>query len=240
MSLQERKGSQVTMFVISGHDISTLTEQNGRLVLPDEKLREQFKRSSGGLVDIVPEDYDAFVIVGLRHGFRLVTRMMLKYSTVEICGKRKGVTLLSSPCMDACIDNQIKDTIALKIRALIKTASNKPVMLIPTPCQIETALNEKDFDLIPLRESGELGRIYDRFVARTRAVGEQLGFTFLTQDSRTMIAGGGYTLDEYGRGGIKYGRNDAKARSAPDDLQHMNADFGRITLENMLMAAEKL
>lgn len=236
----QRDDTNITMFVVSGTDIGALVERNGRLALPDENLTEQFKRSSGGLTEIVPQDYDVFVMVGLQHGFRLLGGLMRRFGTLALSKGRNDVQILSSSCLDVCIDGLLQKTIAVKISALLASVTNKPRILMPTPCRTERELEERESALLPLRNSGELGGFYERYISRSHALGKKHAFSVLDQNPRTMIQGGGYTLNKYARGGVKYGRSEIRAKAAPDDTTHMNADYGRIALIDLVGATKRI
>jgi hypothetical protein len=233
MSAEYQDIVDVRFFVLGGYELGKLARDGSRLVVAEQALREQLKNASGGFDEILPEDYDVFAIVSLTFGYRNLTELFSAYSTLDISRGRDGVNYLSNSCMNDCVDEILENSIGVRIRKLIGSVTEKPVIHFPAPCQSETALLEKERQFLPLKATGELARFYSKFVERSSAQALKHGSTIVYQDDATMIAGGGYTLEQYSSGAV----NSSMQLVGPSDTSHMNADFGRLALNRIFSAA---
>lgn len=61
----------LTFFAMGSTGINGLAVQNGKLIATTSKLRSAIEFTSGGLTEVIPESYDAFLVYGLSAIIRL-------------------------------------------------------------------------------------------------------------------------------------------------------------------------
>jgi len=225
----ERAGSDLTFFASLAAHLEGLTVVNGQLCSADDQGREALERFSDGRNAIDPKEYDAFVVVGSKLDFRLLTAGCERFGTLDRQSMHKTTYLISEACLsDLVCDIYGRSHLALRLAITLRELSGKPVILTPTPCLTPDFLLKKE-------SYGKTDRkayftwLYSIFLGRLQSLTQDAGLLFLPQDPLTL-AGPGFTKRRY----AIHGQRMKERTSTRTDDKHMNSEFGRIMLGNAL------
>ncbi len=192
-------------------------EYRQALVSSDDRTRQYFEMTSGGL-DYIPVDaFDAFFIYGL---FFTLPRLKRFATQTE-----KKIAL----------DTMFKGSIAHQIARKLATASSTSIIMSPEPWR--TARLGKTFHKRVLRlvESWSLAQP-DTIYAAIEARGLPDGVSYLWQDAATLTRRLG-TRPEFGVGSRRLTIDDKLNEHLKKDRRHMNGQFGAMVLRHV---AERL
>ncbi|MBC7738902.1 MAG: hypothetical protein H7245_17185 [Candidatus Saccharibacteria bacterium] len=180
---------------------------NGKLVSIDPKLTENIRLTSGGLHEIDPNQYDAFLLYGL---------------VLRVPRLRRGI---SKAVMQETVKDVVEMGLTKKVAKRLRSITNTTVWIGANPMKL--ALDGET-------EPGTF-YTYDRVVAELQKNFVDLNARFLLQPSETM-ASDLRTPRQFGEGAVRMrqmrgGANESEsAQYSDDDEKHTNGEFGRLWL----------
>lgn len=202
---QDRERLTCTFFGSPGGGMQELQRDGSRLRPASSKLKRDMKFTSGGKDIIRLDDYDAFLLVGLRFFSPVFDRR------------------LSAAVSEAALRESFGGTLARRIAADIRGASSAPIFIGSTPRPLKAGV------------AAENDRCYmtaaEVSAALTRTFHSE-GFRFVPQPAETMRSPWS-TKAEFGTDAPRLDHTKAKvdAKFDRDDTGHMNTAYGRIYLE---------
>lgn len=196
---------EMTFFAQRANGMAALKVRGKHLVPSTDALASAIKFTSGGLNHIVPADYDAFLIYGLR-------------AKPNFDG---GEHFFSRQAKQQAIADLTLDKLSLKILKMVRQLSAAPIYVGHDPLNAASS-TRPDASLTP----------YQSGIARlNELVYGPLGAEMLMQPSSTIVNGknteASYSKDSQ-RLAIGCGNNDATHPEGED--KHMNVAFGEIWL----------
>lgn len=228
----------LTFFGASGRGLAEANISGRTLVPHKEKLLKFIKQTSGGRNSVEIDKYTHFVIVGLEFSFSCVCSLFINFGLQRHLPIRPRIRLISSACLDQCLDDSLRKASALLLHKKLKSLTDHPIFIVPNPCVAEDAVKPgwsgfgvSYADFAPVVEMGYMQDIYSIFERRAEKIASENELNLLMQDPHSM-AFPGFTKSEYSRGGIGF----VKASSSPRDVKHMNKAYGKLCLEQMLRA----
>ena len=222
-------GYNITFFMVGGYELGNLEIANGKLIAGNQKLKQQMQQSSGGLAEIVPDEFDHIVIISLTFGYRNLTPLFKQCCSLST-GHRNDCQLISDQLFKQATSDILHASLAIKIARQLREITTTPLTLAPAPCQSEDALQEKDIELATLLDKVHiLENYYHLFYEQALFVSKSVNSDVLLQPDDTL-AWPGYTKRELARNGI----NSSLTKVANTDVSHMNQQFGEIMIRQLL------
>lgn len=120
-----------TYFAAPRRTVASLEPREGVLVSPDARVRGRFRRTSGGAEAIVPERFDAFVVVGLTGPVRVLHECSAHRTLGDAVDRR--APLISEACFRDVIRGHVAAGAAGAVLAALRAATSRPVVLVPAP-----------------------------------------------------------------------------------------------------------
>ena len=209
----------------------------------DGVIRPTSERSMSFLAQGLPdgdmriEDYDIFVLAGLNVSAGQTGRVYRSWRMAKHA-PAGSVALISRPALRAAVEGLLRKTIAHRVAMQLRAWTAKPIVIVPQPNPIERLLTvertterlQETYERWSLYADSDMAlELYDVFVeAAERAFGE-IPATFREQPPSTR--NGFFTRDDYQmKLRTTYDRS-LQTPNAVEDVTHMNADFGRLTME---------
>lgn len=196
----------------------------------DDDLRKKIEWLSGGISEIVVDDYDAFWFVGNEFGVHTVLAPYLAYWAEAHTPDPKR-----TPVSDALFlelgEAALRGTLAMDLFRRLRQTTDAPVSFVcqpePSAAALESRegrtqafrLAERQGDRVALAE--QAARVFASIEARERV-------TVLRQPDETR-AGPLLTQAHWGRGSVRLQRG-LSTEHGDHDLMHMNGDYGAIML----------
>jgi hypothetical protein len=186
---------------------------------------------AGSPVDVAVSDFDRFVIVGLELSLGVCASVYGRFLPYDRYPARRfdinAPQLISKSCMDAAITGLIERTGAIRVARQLRTATDRPIYIVPQPNPIEelksvvpqTPRQKRAVaKWTPLFPEAIATEMYDVFLGLARRVAAPHRITVLGQPAETLSAG--FTRAIY-------------KREKQDDVRHTNAAFGRDILRSL-------
>ncbi|MEP5152251.1 hypothetical protein, partial [Planktotalea sp.] len=202
-----------SIFAVARHGIRDLKLSADRSALEprSQQIREKLSFVSGGLESIVLSSYDAFLLHGL---FLIPPRIDRRHS---------------SALRQISVKEMLTECDAQKLARLIASGSKAPILISPEPL-----LADIGNDIVRKNSNAPTQPVqYEEVCATIEDEFGQPGVHWLWQDPST-IGDQFNTIREYSVGSVALkGLKNAK-QHASIDVRHMNDDYGRIVLENVV------
>lgn len=178
-----------------------------RLVPSNDNLARALAHTSGGISEVVPDDYDAFLVYGL--GFRL-----------PLVGRHLSSAVSRQVCRDAATQS-----LNYRICTMLRMATDKPIHVGHDPQEAEGRRNP--------RLSGDLP--YEAVFELMRSELGREGLRLVAQP-RQSFADSWFTIKGFSVGSTRLDIGDAVSNElhGETDNKHMNADFGRIWVDHFV------
>jgi hypothetical protein len=177
-----------------------------------------------------PAKYDASIIVGCDFGPTNVFRTYRRLSFYGLAGK--GRQIVSRENFLRAVKNSVQQSAAGILMSLIKTTTDSPIYIVPTPMPSEAGYLDTEHRLMePWRaasengDENELKRVYDEICEEQR----RLGVVIIQQPAETLVAPL-RTNSKYSQGSLRL-KPTADILHPEDDYFHMNADYGALVWE---------
>lgn len=232
-------GYTIRFYGAPGPNMRRVVISDGKISAGDSELAAMVQQVSGGADTVHVEEFDAFCLVGLELGFRLLSEILLHHLPIAAFEQAHTTQdLISERCLLQCIDDSIEGSLMARIVASLRAQTSKPIVVCSSPHFAEAALKLEDTrHLAPLQKAGLLAPFVSLFDARTEHCLSQLGAAFMVQPADTLVKGC-FSADHYRRGATKL-LNSAKEHGK-DDARHMNQLFGSRLLEELFVTVERL
>ena len=207
----------ITYVFAPGFDLNALMVKDGNVV--PGALRARVKFAAGvNSASVRLDDYDAFVIVGLRFYVGACTTIYRDFRLWEHAAPKSA--LLSDAAFRHAVAGALGDTEALTIARRIREHTHKPILIVPQPSPLETIM-VRDLSTPRARRGNALWgplfdpacaeRLYSVYVSAAASACRDCDVTFLPQPAETLS--GAFTKREFQRDKI-------------DDIRHMNSAYG--------------
>ena len=196
----------VTFFGSRQMGLNGLCVQDGRLVPDSERLQKDIAFTSGGLTAVDPTDYDVFMI----------------YALSFLPPQLPSDGAFSAGFIEACCNECFETSLAYKLGKRLRSISDKRIIIA------HTSLNAGHAEI---RALGDYSTIEP---CLRKAVAER-GFEFVAQPPVT-ISERQFTKLEYSVGSRRLDIGDAVSNHLHprSDLEHMNGDYGRLLMSEVL------
>ncbi len=126
-------GWKLTFFGGHAELMQSIRVQDGALVPASTELRRKFARFSRGPDTIVLDDYDRFVIVGLRLGMRAMFDLYRGFVSDSMASRPERKYLLSDDCFLRAAEPGTAECEAMRLARLIRGATDRPVHVVTKP-----------------------------------------------------------------------------------------------------------
>jgi len=190
---------------------------------------------TAGHKEIALDHYDAFVLVALQFAPTRVSQVARQFSYVDAClDPRKR--LVSRACFEQAISDGLQSSIAISLSKTIRSASGRPVFLLPQP-HVSAAWRETPAFRGGFHESPDgcwplLASVWKDCASR---IAREAGAVVLFQPQET-IEDSFFTRDIYSRDSVMLAEGYSR-RHPDDDFVHMNAAYGELLVEALIAAA---
>jgi len=198
---------------------------DGKLRPSTDELKQSLLWTSQGLDEIVIDQYDAFVLVGLGLSFTTLARM---YGQLRVPCQSKELPyrrLISQQVFDLALEGQVRNSLSLVIARLLRHATEAPILIIPDPMPAERAQSSKEATLWRhLAVSRDGTTLRQCFYNQSEACALQVRADILFQPERTM-AGVIFSRDELCKGATRL-REDEASHFDDNEFGHLGPQYG--------------
>jgi hypothetical protein len=217
------------------------------IVRPGPRFHLSFAEHKGP--DLVLNDYDAFLIIGLRFNFQHATKIYTKHRLWQHATEDHYI--ISDKALESSIKDQLSHTIAVDLARSLRQHIDKPIFFIPQPNPNE-ALKSMPLTTDQLKELYERWQVffqddvgidvYRAFVRAAEAIADDLSAKFIPQPADTMNPV--FTDNSYRVDFKPKFEADPRGAVAPreGDIFHANTVFGHRVMkqvEPLLTAASR-
>lgn len=221
------RGVATKLFMAPTPLLGFLGLEDGAIVARSPELESRLEKSSGETkIDI--DRYDAFVLAGLRFSVNILG-LCARTGTVEHRGSGDVQQLVSRAVFAKTIAASIERAEAVRVADMIRKRSQAPILLCPTPCRPEHALDDPEYKSVRrLHDVAYLESVVEEFFRAAERVAADRKCEVVWQPPET-IAMPGFTKFEYSRSATEPDRP-----SIANDRWHANTEFGRLYLATIL------
>ncbi|HTT98313.1 MAG TPA: hypothetical protein VMF58_09705 [Rhizomicrobium sp.] len=221
----------LSFFAVQKYMFRHIGLKDRALVPTQDDVAAELQFRSDGLDRVDIERYDAIAMVGSGFGVDMSYFRSLG-GTPDYLGFTHVDPLVSEACFDAVLDNAFEDSPAITLIDLIRSVSEIPIVMFPTPYLservLESEVGKRDFHLADRTALA-------RCVARARAAGERIAAkrncTVIWQDDAT-VGVPGFTSSTFNRGSVLFNVPDGNPMRYDD--RHGNEEFGRLAMNQVL------
>lgn len=217
------------MFASPGATLSKTFVRDGHLCSADEEVRASLLRT-GGRENVPLHEYDIFVVVGCDMRIDKLWEVFATHNFVESDGQ-----LISKGHLSAYLGDRFARCCATQLTRRIRSAVDVPIYVMPNPypdSRILARPRAKGF--ADVRRAGALPELKEMFeTACTGAVVSKAHMLF--QDVST-IKEDVFTQKKFSTGAPRL--LPGNVAHAPQELFHMNADYGVAMLEKLLATVD--
>lgn len=217
--------------------LDKLVYRDGVLEPDDRKLARKLRKVSGTSEPIEIGDYDGFFLVGLGVDID-IPNWAGGVGTYEDVKWGETRELVSDSLFRAIIRYKLSGSLGLRFARDIRRASKAPMLLATVPFTSELVLDtsKRAQKSALLREPGYLAPFVERCRGAVDEMMAEQDCEVVWQDEST-IGLPGFTRKEFGiNAAVFSGRDDPEHV----DVQHMNAEFGALTLNKALARLDAL
>jgi hypothetical protein len=222
------KNVQLDFFASPGASLAEIEIIDGRVVTESAKVLRSFQKT-GGADSFKLADYDAFVLVGLRSGFKWAVRNFRKLRPTMIA--EEGDQVISNALFGEMLRMFFAETPQSRVLEIIRTHVKVPIFCLPDPLISRDVVDSEDgafYKRIIGHNAGEVfGAIYRREYDRCFASRAKVLF----QPEETIVDGF-FSEPRFSAGSVRLASMTREHDESDHD--HMNADFGRLIVNAML------
>ncbi len=124
-------GIELIFFGAPAGKIGTLTLCDGVLSTQDESTKRYISQSSGGITEIVLNEYQGFILVGLEFDFLTIVDVYARHRLYKDLTPKHQ--LISKAAFDETILGKFRESIAMRIAKFLKSSSSEKILLMPAP-----------------------------------------------------------------------------------------------------------
>lgn len=214
-----------TFFGAPRDGIKHVALREGLLLPLRADVRAHFQRLSGGLSEINPAHYDAFLLVGLGASLKRVLRLYRTHRWAGV-GTGAGQVLVSRAFAAAFLAEGYSATRLALMAGLLGQVADKPIHAAPEPhwaaIQPTGAERKPDFGWARAAAAGEGPALAGMFAEALRAALDPK-VSMILQPAATLEAGI-VTRAAFNKGASRLISGDGE----DSDAAHMNADYGAL------------
>jgi hypothetical protein len=227
---------QVTWFGAMWDGIAQLRRVGGALRADHvPKVEATLAWTSGGLRQVVFEDYDAFLLVGLGLSFTSLARLYGANRTLSQSKALPFKRLLSEAAFEAASKGLVHGSPSLTLACVIREATMKPLLLVPDPRPSEAAANGPEAALWRhLASYANGGNLLARFAAQAQNAAKSVNAVFVPQPPETC-ANPPFTHDRLRRGAVRM-KPSGDTLFEETDVGHMGPEYGVSVINSVVVA----
>lgn len=227
---------QATWFGAMWDGIAQLRRVGGALRADHvPKVEATLAWTSGGLRQVVFEDYDAFLLVGLGLSFTSLARL---YGTNRTLSQSKALPfkrLLSEAAFEAASKGLVQGSQSLALAGVIREATPKPLLLVPDPLPSEAAAKGPEAALWRhLASDADGASLLARFAAQAQNAARSVNAVFIPQPPETR-ASPPFTHDRLRRGAVRM-KPSGDTLFEETDIGHMGPEYGAAVISSAVAA----
>lgn len=229
-----RTADEVVFFGALIRHFSDLSAEPDRGVLAASgALQRFFERSAGGRSEIDPGEYDRFVLVGMRIGVIEIYRALRSVvPSAYAAGAGETRSLLSDDLFRQWVREFFESSTGFEVLRMLCELTEKPVTLVPQPHVAEKFLSTQNGRHLPPPDDSLYAYVDEVYRDAISQNATQAGAQVLFQRDETLV-NPGLSSSDYLYGAVSFSGKSFGA----DDVGHMNADFGRLVLEDLGLVA---
>jgi len=222
-------GTDLSFFGTSGGTIGDIHVEDGRLVGKTQRVRDFFRRTSGGKEAVDPADYDGFVLVGMGVGLHALLRFYTRCH-IDTHERYKGRYFISRDLFRAIAARLLSRRRSMHLHGLLRGITDRPITIVTEP------LPSEDFPASPAYDAeirsifsdgydGDVAAIYEEAIAALRAE----GYAIVTQPDETRWTAS-LTRRQFSAGS----RRSIGSQHSEGECLHMNRLYGAAIVERLL------
>lgn len=211
---KDHPGLELVFFAHRGTGMSALKSRDGQLLTDDEALASAMRFTSGGLDRIIPQDYDVFLIYGLRASPNF----------------RNGNQYISSQAENQAAEDLTRNRLSFRILTMLRGLTDKRIFLGHDPLKAATVTRPK---ASPRHYQAGIEFLNERIYG-------PLGAEMLVQPVSTIVNGRN-THASFSLGSLRLAIGESsEGVSHPNGEElHMNDGFGEVWLVNFFTRLEE-
>ncbi|TCI00525.1 hypothetical protein EJV46_07810 [Roseococcus sp. SYP-B2431] len=212
---------------------------DGRLTARNRPALMQRLQKVGSPTEVDLDGYDRFVVIGLELSLGVCASIFSKYRCyrhyISDQDFDANVTqLVSDSVFQMALKGLISSTGSIRIVDRLRTATSKPIYIVPQPNPLEnfktikpeTDRQRRAFSKWhPMFPASITNELYQEFCWAATSIAKSHGSVFTEQPAATLN-------DSFTKS--KYGRNKL------GDIRHMNAEFGAVCLVDLVAGIAKI
>lgn len=219
--------TNITFFASPQKDMHSLEMHEGNLVSRMPRAVRSMKYTSGGQDRIAVDQYDAFAI-SLGIGIKALMQVFRVHRSRAMPSSGH---LISDEFALASVYDSISKSAATRIARAIRARTASPIIIIETPLPNRLILKKSPRSAWP--EAAKMVPVLKTLLdPAVDKISGNLSLIYHPQPRETIKHG--FTLDEYSIGSKRLSSRETE--HAPDEPHHMNANYGRVVLKEMLAA----
>jgi hypothetical protein len=220
----------MTFFGSPTTSLRFLKVANGGLWPTDALVTSNLKWTSEGL-DHIPGDLDAYICVGMGFSFVHLIALMQSHRIYRDYEKNdEGQQLISEAFLRSAMESTLKNSVAIRLMRLVREVTSAPIYYSPNPYGSVSVLDSSQHTYFRLEKTrAEIFAYYKRSLAELLGPLTVIPFE---QPSETIV-GEMFTKEIFSKGSVKL-KQGMRSIHGDDDHFHMNADFGRLSLQEIL------
>jgi len=199
--------TEITFFGGLTTEWSSIAAVDGRLVPGSEKLREAFKRSARGLVDI-QAGFDAYILIGLKLAISFPLRLWTHHEHADWKSYQTAVS------------GYVRDTAFAHVLARLREITDAPVVVLAGPHQPNAFCKAS-----PLLDNETAAKLRANFIRECESLATAYNARLVTQSEETLAPNGVTTQMKFAYVPKEPGKLD---------FRHCNAEYGAIAMLHIL------
>ncbi len=224
--------ARLTFFGSAGDTCERIKLKGRSLVPVADLVKENFKRTSGGLESIELKHFDCFVLVALGFGPASALDVAAEFSWCDTrLDQRKR--LVSRECFEQAVTDALRHSLAVRTGLKIRPAVSKPVYILAQPGRSLAYMERETFRqahaAAPAGAWELLGGLWTECAAKVAA---ETGIGVLHQPGDTL-RNHLFTDPRYTDGAVRL-KGDLQTKQPELNTAHMNAAYGATTLKTVL------
>lgn len=221
-------GLDITFFGSPTTSMRALAVENGALVPRTEILRENLAWTSEGSASIAG-DFDAYVMIGMGFSFVHLMAILRTHRPASIFRATDAQQLISEDALSSFMTATLGNCTGLSVVDKLRQITHAPIVYAPNPFPATGVLRDPDYEYYSYPETRSA--IF-AFYRQSRSELVRRGCFVFNQPDET-VKDEMFTRDKFTQGAIKLKRG-MKSVQKENDYFHMNAEFGRVSMEKLI------
>lgn len=232
-------GVSLRFFGSSGSVRPQLRLEGNRIVSGSRPTRQSYLLTAG--IDHIDLDaFDAFAMIGFTFEIRAFLNIFRAHTRYEHAEFAPAMQIASRAALETVMADILAAAPGWDLGRAIRERTAKPVLMVPSPCPSEDILKRRSFRRFARTFDGPYpALVYEEFRTRAQAIADRGGFIYVPHAAE-LLARPALTKPEYGIGSGDVGWTpDSQGPKRRADEWHMNADYGRLVLDDVLAVAAR-